>query len=701
MHPARWKARLRAPPPSCLRALRRLLQALFLCFAAFSLSAAEPARALNPRFTGSPFVRTWTAEDYDAAPVNYDVLQHPRSGFIYAGNNFGVLEFDGATWQLIEMPNAGYGRLLAVDARGQLWVAGNDEVAVLGADAHGVLHATSVLDRLPATERSFGAPLYVASSPDGVYFGTLTKIFFFGHDGRTRVWTPPERVYGLTWLGGALYFAMGETGLFRLEADKIVNVITARAGEVDRTGRSSRFRIFAAQAAAGGGWRLLTPRGPMHWAGAGAPLVPISDEATEYFRTEAAESAVFLGDGRCAFGTVLSGVSIFDRAGHFLQRIDRVQGLLGNRVEQLCEDAEGGLWIAQRAGLARVQLDSPFAKHGLPQGLEGNPRALVRHEGRLYLAHNEGAAWRDDATGQFNPVGGLPAGINRFASLGHTLLGTGSSLYEITPAGASAPLVRRVMSPLVPVKSAGQAGATPWLLGGGTAAVLAFSPAPPTWKLEGPLVHLPAGATSLLPTPEGFVWGASNDGRIWRIDVRDGVKLDAPVSAYGPAQGVPTVRRRDAVALFRLGDDVLVTSAAWLLRYDRAHDRFAPETRIAGLPDGAGAAMVETDAQGSLWLQLGPPTRQLLQVVADGSDHWRANPLPSAALAELVPNTIYHDEIAHTMWVATQGPLVSVDLDWRPARAPAPLPVLVRRVATNTGEILAVRGEAVSAPPGR
>lgn len=57
-----------------------------------SLQTVE-SPAANPRFTGAPFVRTWTEDDYTASPVNYAVLQHPRNGFIYAGNNYGVLEY--------------------------------------------------------------------------------------------------------------------------------------------------------------------------------------------------------------------------------------------------------------------------------------------------------------------------------------------------------------------------------------------------------------------------------------------------------------------------------------------------------------------------------------------------------------------------------------------------------------------------------
>lgn len=90
---------------------------ILACAALLSLRAAEAAAiTLNPRSTGSPFVRTWNDEDYAAAPVNYAVLPHSRNGFIYAGNNYGVLEFDGAAWRLYPLPGEGPARTLAIDA---------------------------------------------------------------------------------------------------------------------------------------------------------------------------------------------------------------------------------------------------------------------------------------------------------------------------------------------------------------------------------------------------------------------------------------------------------------------------------------------------------------------------------------------------------------------------------------------------------
>jgi hypothetical protein len=121
-----------------------------------SPSAAGSA-APNPRFTGTPFLRTWAAEDYGAPPGNQCVLQHPGNGFIYVGNNAGVLEFDGSRWRLIRIapPLRPTVRALVVDGRGRLWAANDDSLCCLVPDARGELQAQSAQNRLPEAERDF------------------------------------------------------------------------------------------------------------------------------------------------------------------------------------------------------------------------------------------------------------------------------------------------------------------------------------------------------------------------------------------------------------------------------------------------------------------------------------------------------------------------------------------------------------------
>ena len=123
--------------------------AVFFGAAFASLVAAE-----SPRTTGSPFLHAWRSEDYGASPVNWRIEQHPTTGYIYATNNLGVLEFDGAEWRLIALPHGGAARALAIDPTGTIWVGGVGELATLVPAATGELQA---IDQTPRVLAAFGS----------------------------------------------------------------------------------------------------------------------------------------------------------------------------------------------------------------------------------------------------------------------------------------------------------------------------------------------------------------------------------------------------------------------------------------------------------------------------------------------------------------------------------------------------------------
>mgnify|MGYP007066022387 FL=1 len=51
-----------------------------------------------------PLVRTFTPDDYVAGTQNWALLQQ-RNGWIYAANNYGMLEYDGSRWKLYGIGN--------------------------------------------------------------------------------------------------------------------------------------------------------------------------------------------------------------------------------------------------------------------------------------------------------------------------------------------------------------------------------------------------------------------------------------------------------------------------------------------------------------------------------------------------------------------------------------------------------------------
>ncbi len=656
---------------------------------------AVAAAAPSPRSTGTPILRIWHAEDYRASPVNWRVLPDPRTGMVYVSNNFGVLEFDGATVRLIAMPRGGAARALVLDSAGQIWVGGVGELARLTPDASGRMAPEDFTDRiaagatgtaLPAAdepEREGGgrgpAPLSglgnlnrAVAGRDAVYFRLPDTVARLAPDGSARLIPAAARLGQLLWLDGALHANERDRGFLRFAPEGLVAV--PGAGRLD---------TYAAREERTGGWRLLTTRGPAHWPGPGHAPVALAPETEAFFDDEEPTCATFLADGRAAYGTTRSGLLLFNAEGKFERRLDRSHGLPANRINGLAQDREGGLWLALHAGLVRIELDSPYALHGPALGLTGGPRHLLRAGERLYVTHGEGLAWRDDADGLFRSVPEFRTGSHRLAAGRHGVLATAQGFHELS--GAQ-PKVFHLPGPylygILPLRPPSDR-----VVAASATAVHAFRPAADgTWRRELTFRHLPAGADDLLESPSGDVWLVTRTAEIWRLKLGDGVVADAPARVYGADRGLPPLLRRDQPRLLLLGDDLVVAGARGLFRFDPAADRFVPETRFPALADpatGRGPAMAVAAADGGAWFYFDGATPRLARLRRDAARAWQVQIFPAPALRELVVNHLCDDPGLRTVWIAAQGQLLSMDPAWQRSQEQPALRALVRAVTAG------------------
>ena len=72
-----------------------LLFCIFSLFSSLSRGSSIPF---------SPIVMSYSVSDYNAGIQNWSIAQDDR-GVMYIGNNKGLLEFDGNSWELHELPS--------------------------------------------------------------------------------------------------------------------------------------------------------------------------------------------------------------------------------------------------------------------------------------------------------------------------------------------------------------------------------------------------------------------------------------------------------------------------------------------------------------------------------------------------------------------------------------------------------------------
>src|SRR5262249_28691924 len=138
-------------------------------------------------------------------------------------------------------------------------------------------------------------------------------------------------------------------------------------------------------------------------------------------------------------------------------------------------------------------------------------------------------------------------------------------------------LLRRSFSPLLPWPSEPTR-----LLAGGIDGLTLLTEMPDgTLREDDVVTQAPSGIRELLDGRDGWVWGTTVDGRVWRADFRRGLRADAPVEIFDAARGLAPVRQRDDAKLFFFGGEIVAASAGWLRRFDGVRGRFEAETRIA------------------------------------------------------------------------------------------------------------------------
>ncbi len=658
---------------------------LWLATLAPAVGGAEAAVA-HPRLTGTPLLRVWRAEDYGASLFNTRLFIHP-DGPVYVANDDGVLEFDGEHWRLIPMPREGAARAFALDAAGVLWVFGHDDIAQLQRDARGELRTVSRLELLPPEERAVGTVNRTVVTADGIYARGQRRLMLFRPDGRVQTWSGANPA-GLLWTIEKEVFADHDQ-FVRVSPDGLTPV---SLGPPDQAPKAADVRVFATAPAGdrAGEWLLLTVRGPVRWRGPGTPFKPLAAESSTPFASDLASAGAFLADGRLALGTERSGLFIFERNGRLSQHLDRRHGLPGNRIHDLAVDADGGLWLAFQEGLARLDLDSPFAIHGPPQGLVSNARRFASWRDQLYVATSEGVARRDPSTGNFVSIAGFQVGSNRPLVVGDRLVAATRGLREITADDQSRSWIPDLVGPIV--AATGSPGA---IHAGSSAGLSLIRPNATTggWETAGRSTSLTLGVDELLDRGDGWLWAVTRGGDVARLDFRAGVRLDAPIHQFSPADGLPEAGRNDHLQLLSVRDDLIVVAADWLRRFEPAANRFVPETRftVAGAPV-RGARLAGRSATGGAWLRPADHPGRLLRAEPAADGTWQLTEHSLAPLRGAAFDSLFEETSTQTLWLAGQGILVSLDLSWQPRRTPAPPRVAIRRIESEDGQLIATGG---------
>lgn len=124
---------------------------------------------------GIPFIRSFTADEYNAHNRNFDITSD-EYGTVFVANFEGLLYYDGSTWRKIHTPGISRVTRIAKGPDGRIWVGGFNVFGYLYADAAGRLHLRTLVS--DAGRNFFGEVDMIKVSGRELYIHTSSNAFY-------------------------------------------------------------------------------------------------------------------------------------------------------------------------------------------------------------------------------------------------------------------------------------------------------------------------------------------------------------------------------------------------------------------------------------------------------------------------------------------------------------------------------------------
>lgn len=326
----------------------------------------------------SPMIRHLSPQDYAAGTQNWDMIEH-TNGWIYVANNYGLLETDGAKWQLYGIHNGTAVRSLALGDDGAIYVGGTDEFGVFRSNGFGGLSYENLSVHIPERYRHFGEVWRLQIYNDNLYVQTRHYIFICDLQGHTEVLDPGAIIYeSLVWEGNLyiatardLYVQSGGRLHALRGAEMLHNKVVCSILPFDNNG------IMIATDFHG----LYTYDGKT--------IQRFHTEADNYI-IENQLYAMAINHEQIALGTVQGGLVLIDKAGKNCKHINREVGLQNNTILSLLFDSQSHIWMGLDNGIAVSGASNPVLSYIDPLVDYGSGYTCIEHKDRLYFGTNQG-----------------------------------------------------------------------------------------------------------------------------------------------------------------------------------------------------------------------------------------------------------------------------------------------------------------------
>jgi len=639
----------------------------FLGVMVFAVAGAAEMGALPARTWGVRELQV--GEGYPHPP--FYALAQSKEGLIYAGDGSGILEFDGRQWRRLQLDSHGAITMLGAPRSGGLVVGGAEYLRVFpdalaperaqdpGREIPGGLRGSAEFWEFAEDARQWCArstSLLVCSSAErfrGFRSQTGFGRMFQGHD--------------------AIYVQEDGVGLSQvlLDGPKLVP-----GGEA-----FADIGIFTLVESVDGRFTVITkePVGIWEW-GRGTTPNSRSEPSLERVNFPIGVGLQPI-PGRLVLPEENGGVAILGANGALQDRIEASDLGVAPGAQALMFDREGGLWVAWRTAISRIEYPSRLSIFPMPESVYGESLSLTRTSSGL-------STWRGRSAFVLVPtqhsarwtLQEMPTKTEVIMEMGqvHGVDYT-ATVRGLWPLRENKPALPEEVVFMV-AAVAGEAGGV-WA--GLRKGIVRLNLNAERWTEES-RQKLSFDVVSIKQTDPHTLWLGSFVGRVAHLHLGSELDLkDATVSEFGQEAGLP----QGTITAETLDDRVLfLVKGAGFLEFREG--RFEPSAAVPFAETGGITAAKIIDNKQML---VSGSAGRVKLLKRDIAGVFRLQASVFDEIAGIGITRSIHADPDGIIWLAADSGIVRVDPKVELPRAKPPL-VLIREVSTDKGALFAGAG---------
>ena len=540
---------------------------------------------------GLPYIQNYSPDEYGAFFQNWGAVQDSLD-IIYFANGDGILSYNGASWNLLELPGLVSPNAITSTKKGTIFLGGIDEIGYLNSDEIGQLSYVSLLSKLPEKFHDFSRIRSVNSTKDGVFFSS--KKYIFKWDGNEFI----------SWenSGDPLLFLARNTIFKRIQGKGLTAFKNDKFKLVPEGAMFADIKIRAVLPYKKNSYLIATD--DELYIFDGTRFERFETDVPDFFTDNGISCGIALNSNTFAFGSFKKGVLILDDKGLKKEMLSKKGIFQSNLVINLFQDRSGLIWVALNSGIAKIEYPSPFSFYNELNDTPGLVTGFQRYNDILYVGTGEGLFFlKNDNNLEVNllePIGDMGMVHETLLHRDNMLVGSRGGLFEINQEGKS----KKVLNiPSVASLCASKIDSNRVFIGT-TSGLTSIYFKNGSWEIEHVFEGIDIQVSKIIEDAKGNLWLNVNKNEAIRIsfnDILDTREIkSSKVRTFKVQDGVPDNIGRQ----YYIEDQIYIESANELYLFDPLKEKFYNNKELLqrlGLENKI-AKVHSTDENGNIWL---------------------------------------------------------------------------------------------------